>query len=148
METGYVMHNKLLDLHKALRIIAFILFIGFYGLAVTGFVFAFLNSTNNHQVAVTSIEIIFDVVSFIISVLPNDKSSSPVSFLFLLNALHAVYCSNLAFQNGSAYTFTVNVFVGIASVAQAFNFGAIIGFNTTELSFKPLFNGTNPAGNP
>ncbi|CAL5971207.1 Serine_incorporator protein [Hexamita inflata] len=151
-ELGYVWFNKLKDSALPIRIIVFTLMIVFFGLGVTEFVFAFLNSSNVNVTVMTAICVALSAIAFILALVAKHASSFPVSFVVLLSGLSCVYGSNLDFTYYNIfkgkYSFNHDCYYALASIAAVLCLLAVFVLNVMELSIKPLFVGQDPRGNP
>jgi hypothetical protein len=147
LEISYVTYNKLVDSGLIVRIIAFILFGIMYCLAITAYVFIFMNTTITHSIVLTAIMLFIDVLCFIFSIVSKNHSSFPVAILCLINAMSFVYSQNFDFTP-LAYAFNQNTYYAFAAIANVICLISIIIINTTELSLKPLFGGIIPQANP
>ncbi|CAL5971199.1 Serine_incorporator protein [Hexamita inflata] len=148
VEIGYVWFNKVKNAAMPVRVLVFIVMIGFIGLGITEFAFTYLNSRNIHVVAMTSALCGISGIIIVLALVSKHASIFPVSFLILMTAFSCIYGSNFDFFGNQKFSFTTECFNAFTSIGAITCFFSIFLMNTMEISLKPLFLGVDSRGNP
>ena len=141
---SYCTVGPLTNSHVAVRILMFVFEIIIYGLSVTMYAFIFVENTDKPTLGITITVMIFNALSFIMSILSKNHSSVAVALPSFVSSMVLSY-SLFMHRNILKDSIPSGVYYAYASVAAVISILELVAANTTELTLRPMFAGTDPS---
>lgn len=141
---SYCTVGPLTNSHIAVRILMFVFEIVLYGLSVTMYAFIFVENTDKPTLGITITVMIFNALSFIMSIVSKNHSSVAValpSFVSSMVLSYALFIHRSVLKD----SIPSGVYYAYASVAAVISILELVAANTTELTLRPMFAGTDPS---
>lgn len=139
---SYCIIGPITNAATPIRIIIFIFEIILYGLSITMYVYIFLENTSDKVLGVTITVMILNLATFILSLVSKQHSSVAVALPSMVSSMVLSYT---VFKGTTKDYIPRGVFYAYASVAMIISILELIAANTTELTLRPMFAGTDPS---